>query len=423
MRSVELVFNARRAVQASHSLGPDVLAALAPFSPVRARLVRRFHAALPAYAPTPLHSLDALAARLGLGRVFVKDESRRFGLKAFKALGASWAVARLLARRLGLPSDSVGPALLSALRTPEARKRVGEMTLVTATDGNHGRGLAWAARLFGLPAVVFMPRGSAEARAEAVRALGARCEITDLSYDDAVRHAAAYARATGGVLTQDTAWAGYEEIPRWIMQGYTSLALESLEQMRALGGRGPTHIFLQAGVGSFAAAVLGFFATEAAEAGHAAPLVVSVEPHNADCVFRSVRAGDGRARPVRGALRTMMAGLACGEVSTLAWKILREGLFAAAACPDGVAAHGMRLLAAPLPGDPALVSGESGAVGAGLLDYLANAPEAVVLRDALGLNGHAVVLLVSTEGDTAPEIHRQVVREGVCPFAFRGQTT
>ena len=198
------------------------------------------------------------------------------------------------------------------------------------------------------------------------------------------------------------------------MQGYTTLALEALEQMRALGRERPTHILLQAGVGSFAAAVLGFFTIEAAEAGVAAPLAISVEPHNADCVFRSVRAGDGRARAVDGDLRTMMAGLACGEVSTLAWEILREHLFAAAACPDGVAAHGMRLLAAPLPGDPALVSGESGAVGAGLLDYLSRAPEAATMRAALGLDGNAVVLLISTEGDTALDVYRQVIRHEAC---------
>ncbi len=417
MRSVELVLNARSPVPVPR---PDAAApaSFSPLGPARAQAGRRFHASLPEYAPTPLHSLDGLAARLGLGRVFVKDESRRFGLKAFKALGASWAVARLLSRCPDLTPDSTGSALPSALWTPGTRESVREMTLVTATDGNHGRGLAWAARRFGLKAVVFMPKGSAVARAEAVRALGARCEITDLAYDDVVRHAAAYARATDGVLVQDTAWTGYEEIPRWIMLGYTTLALEALEQMRALGHERPTHLFLQAGVGSFAAAVLGFFAAEADEAGVAAPLAISVEPHNADCVFRSVRAGDGRARTVGGELRTIMAGLACGEVSTLAWEILRDHLFAAASCPDGVSAHGMRLLAAPAPGDPALVSGESGAVGAGLLDYLGRAPTAAAMRAALGLDGNAVVLLISTEGDTAPDVYRQVVRHGEHGFTF-----
>lgn len=338
MRRVELALNARYAAQ------PDAAVPVLPsaFGPVRARNVRGFHAGFPEYSPTPLCSLAGLAARLGLGRVLVKDESRRFGLKAFKGLGASWAVARILARRLNLPPDGLSRA---ALCGPEARERLGEITLVTATDGNHGRGLAWAARQFGQRAVVFMPKGSAEARAAAIRALGAYCEITDLAYDDAVRHAAAHARATGGVLVQDTAWDGYEEIPRWIMQGYTTLALEAREQMRAMGLTRPTHLLLQAGVGSFAAAVLSFFAVAGAEEGGPAPLAVIMEPHSADCIFRSIRSGDGRAHAAAGEMRTIMAGLACGEPSSLAWGILREHAFAAVACPDGLAANGMRMLA------------------------------------------------------------------------------
>ena len=413
MRPVELVLNARYAAQPAVSAPPSV------FGPASARNVRGFHATFPEYSPTPLRSLDGLAARLGLGRVLVKDESRRFGLKAFKALGASWAVARILGRRLNLPPDGLS---LAALCGPGARERLGEIaTLVTATDGNHGRGLAWTARRFGQRAVVFMPKGSAEARAAAIRALGAHCEITDLAYDDAVRHAAAHARATGGVLVQDTAWAGYEEIPRWIMQGYTTLALEAWEQMRALGLTRPTHLLLQADVGSFAAAVLSFFAAVGAEEGCPAPLAVIMEPHSADCIFRSIRSGDGRAHAVDGEMRTIMAGLACGEPSSLAWEILREHAFAAVACPDGLAAHGMRLLAAPLPGDPALVSGESGAVGAGLLDCLARAPEAAAMRSALGLNETSVVLLISTEGDTEPDMYRRVVRHGACAFDFQSR--
>lgn len=414
MRPVELALNARYVAQ------PDAAVPVPPsaFGPARARNVRGFHAGFPEYSPTPLCSLAGLAARLDLGRVLVKDESRRFGLKAFKGLGASWAVARILARRLNLPPDGLSRA---ALCGPEARDRLGEITLVTATDGNHGRGLAWAARQFGQRAVVFMPKGSAEARAAAIRTLGAYCEITDLAYDDAVRHAAAHARATGGVLVQDTAWDGYEEIPRWIMQGYTTLALEAREQMRAMGLTRPTHLLLQAGVGSFAAAVLSFFAVAGTEEGGPAPLAVIMEPHSADCIFRSIRSEDGRAHAAAGEMRTIMAGLACGEPSSLAWGILREHAFAAVACPDGLAANGMRMLAAPLPGDPALVSGESGAVGVGLLDYLARAPEAAAMRSALGLNESSVVLLISTEGDTEPDMYRRVVQDGACAFDFQSR--
>ena len=225
----------------------------------------------------------------------------------------------------------------------------------------------------------------------------------------------------GGVLVQDTAWDGYEEIPRWIMQGYTTLALEAREQMRAMGLTRPTHLLLQAGVGSFAAAVLSFFAVAGTEEGGPAPLAVIMEPHSADCIFRSIRSGDGRAHAAAGEMRTIMAGLACGEPSSLAWGILREHVFAAVACPDGLAANGMRMLAAPPPGDPALVSGESGAVGVGLLDYLARAPEAAAMRSALGLNESSVVLLISTEGDTEPDMYRRVVQDGACAFDFQSR--
>lgn len=422
MRGTELILNPRRSGRLASA------SASFPFSCLDARaaaLARRFHASLPGYAPTPLRSLDRLAAALGLGRVLVKDESRRFGLNAFKALGASWAVARLLARRLDLPLENLSAAALRGLR---ARQQNKELLLLTATDGNHGRGLAWTARQLGLRASVFMPKGSDPARAEAIRALGAQCEITQCNYDDTVRHAASQARRDG-VLVQDTAWPGYEEIPLWIMQGYTTLALEAHEQMREMGTAGslglPSHIFLQAGVGSFAAAVLGYFmhacAGTCGRAAHEPSLTaVSVEPHKADCVFQSLRAGDGRTCAVGGSLRTLMAGLACGEVSSLAWPVLRDHLAAAVSCPDRLAVSGMRLLAAPLPGDAVVVSGESGAVTAGLLHWLmrpqkeagkTQAGNAAALRHALGLNSGSVVLLINTEGDTAPALYRKIVRQ------------
>lgn len=371
-----------------------------------ARLARRFHATLPEYAPTPLRTLPELARRLGVEAVLVKDESPRFGLGAFKGLGSVWAVARVLARRLGIPPEELS---LGSLRTRDARERLGELTFVTATDGNHGRGLAWAARLLGHGAQVFMPGGAAGARVEAIRALGAHCVVTDLFYDDAVRHAAAHARRTGGILVQDTAWEGYEEIPAWIMEGYGTLALEVLEQMEAQEGSGtppwPTHVFLQAGVGSFAAAMICCFGQALRERGAPLPCFVSMEPQAADCVRRSLAAGAPRRVP--GGLETLMAGLSCGEVSRLAWPVLRDALAAACACPDDTARRGMRLLALPSGSDPAVISGESGAVGAGLLEWLMKSGAAS--RAALGLGPEARVLLISTEGATDPVVWRQSV--------------
>lgn len=364
-----------------------------------ARLARRFHATLPGSAPTPLVSLPGLAARLGVRALLVKDESQRFGLEAFKGLGSSWAVARLLGEKLGLAPENL---TLETLR--EARARLGEFTFVTATDGNHGRGLAWAARLLGHRARIFMPKGAAAARVAAIRAQGAECVVTDLPYDDAVRHAAAHARETGAFLVQDTAWAGYEKIPAWIMEGYGTLALETAGQLSAAGPEcWPSHVFLQAGVGSFAAAVLSALGVALGDAGAPVPAFVSVEPHAADCVFRSVREGDVNPEACPGSLETLMAGLSCGEVSSLAWPILRAGLAAACAVPDELAALGMRVLARPEAGDAALVSGESGAVGAGLLHWLMQPePEArtAEARALLKLGPESTVLLISTEGAT-----------------------
>lgn len=372
-----------------------------------ARLARRFHVTLPKYAPTPLRALPNLARRLGVGGLLVKDEAPRFGLSAFKGLGSAWALARVLGQRLHIPA---GRLCLECLRTAEARECLGELTFVTATDGNHGRGLAWAARLLGHAAQVFMPAGASGDRVKAIRAQGAHCVVTDLPYDDTVRHAAAHARRTGGILVQDTAWEGYEEIPAWIMEGYGTLALETLEQMAALEERGaplwPTHVFLQAGVGSFAAAMIGCFSQGLRERGLPLPRFVSMEPQAADCVCRSLAAGAPRRTP--GSLETLMAGLSCGEVSRLAWPVLCHGLAAACACPDDTARRGMRLLALPEGDDPAVISGESGAVGAGLLEWLTESG-GTPARTALGLGPGARVLLISTEGATDPAVWRRIV--------------
>ena len=376
------------------------------FGPDEARRARSFHQGFDQYTATPLVRLQALAAHLGLDEIQVKDESRRFGLNAFKVLGGSYAVARYLAQRLDMPLQNVTPRLL---RSAAVREKVGDVTLVTATDGNHGLGVAWTARQLGMKAMVFMPAGSAPVRAENIRKTGARCVITELNYDDAVRLAMQHAADSGGVLVQDTAWEGYEEVPLWIMQGYTTLALEADEQWRNSGAKPPTHVFLQAGVGSFAAAVLGYFV---AALGHSAPRAVIVEPHAANCYYRSFMAADGVAHPVAGHMRTIMAGLACGEPSSLCWPILRDRAEGALSCADTAAANGMRILAAPLQGDDAICSGESGAAPLGALEYVMARPEMEEVRQALGLDAASRVLLFSTEGDTSPELYRQIVWYG-----------
>lgn len=363
----------------------------------QARLARAFHSSFPQYAPTPLAELSALAAQMGLKSLLVKDESQRFGLNAFKVLGGSYAIARHIAARLGLRPEEM---TFAALRSEAARAALGNAVFFTATDGNHGRGVAWTARELGCRAVVRMPQGTVESRVENICALGAEVTVEDCNYDGCVRLAARQAKETpGGVLVQDTAWPGYTQVPLWIMQGYLTMALEADEQMVAP----PTHIFLQAGVGSMAAAVAAYFKQAHPQNP---PKIILVEPTAADCFFRS--AANGELTAVTGEMRTMMAGLACGEPSPIAWDILKRLTAAYLSCEDAAAARGMRALARPLAGDKAIVSGESGASTLGaLLDAAADEKA----REALGLDGNARVLLFSTEGDTDPVNYRRVMEE------------
>lgn len=357
-----------------------------------------FHHTLPDYAPTPLVRLPGLARALGVGAVLVKDESHRFGLNAFKGLGGIYALARAAGEVLGL----AGPLTWERLQTPAARQALAGVEFVTATDGNHGRGVAWAARRLGCRAHVYLPAGSVPARAQAILDAGAvEAEILPLSYDDTVAHAARLAREKGWRLIQDTSWPGYEDVPAWIVQGYTTMAREAAEQLEELGLARPTHVFLQAGVGAMAGGVLGYLA---ARYGEAAPDFLIAEPEDIPCIYASAQAG--QPRRVEGQAGTIMAGLNCGTPCSLTWPVLRDLARWYAACPDAVAEEGMRLLGRPHPGDPAVVSGESGAVTAGLLARLAQSP----LRHDLGLGEDSVVLLFSTEGDTDPEHYRQVLR-------------
>ena len=353
-----------------------------------AERAQAFHRTLPGYAPTPLISLDNLAGHLGLGGILVKDESKRFGLNAFKALGGSYAM-----------SMYAGDG--------------GKKTFVTATDGNHGRGVAWSARQMGHRAVVYMPAGSARERLENIRREGAQAEITHMGYDDTVRYAARRAQEEGWILLQDTSWPGYEAAPRRIMQGYTTMGAEILPQ---LGGRRPTHVFLQAGVGAMAGAMAGFFADVY---GKDRPRIAVVEPHGANCLFLTAEAGDGRLHACPPPLESIMAGLCCGEVCGVAWEVLRDCADHAISIPDWAAANGMRALGNPLPGDAPITAGESGAATTGALLTLMTRPEGRPLARRLGLDEHALVLLINTEGDTDRENYRNIVWRGACPEDLR----
>jgi diaminopropionate ammonia-lyase len=380
-------------------------------SPDRVTEVVNFHKSFPQYKETPLQVLDALAKEFAVKKIWVKDESFRFGLNAFKGLGGSFAIGKYLAGKLGLDIKSV---TFKLLQSPEVKAKLGHITFVTATDGNHGRGVAWAARQLGHKAVVYMPKGSAVARLKNIRAQGAEASITDLNYDDTVRLADQKAKENGWIMVQDTAWDGYEEIPAWIMQGYTTIMHEALEQIAASGEHQPTHVFLQAGVGCFAGSMLGALK---ARFGDQCPITTIVEPNQAACIYKSIKAADGQPHAVTGDLHTIMAGLACGEPSTLSWHILNDYASYAVSCPDYVSACGMRILANPLGHDPHVVSGESGAVGLGLLSFLHRAGSDVAgLAEKLQLNSESKILVISTEGDTDPVNYRKVIWDGAYSF-------
>ncbi|KMO86347.1 diaminopropionate ammonia-lyase [Megasphaera cerevisiae DSM 20462] len=369
---------------------------------------RAFHKSFPQYTETPLTKLPCMADYLGLGSVYIKDESYRFGLNAFKVLGGSYSMARYIAKETG---RDVSALPYDILISEALRRDFGQATFFTATDGNHGRGVAWAAQKLGQKAIVHMPKGTTQTRLENIRKLGASVDILDLNYDDCVRQAAKEAAETPhGVMVQDTAWDGYEEIPSWIMQGYGTMAMEAGEQFRQQERSHPTHIFVQAGVGSLAGAVIGYFANLYHDKP---PKFIVVEASAADCLYQSAAAGDGKPRIVGGELKTIMAGLACGEPNTISWDILKNHVTAFVSAEDAVTIRGMRMLAAPLKGDPPVVSGESGAVPFGALATIMTSDACRELRDSLGLNANAQVLVFSTEGDTDPDRYQNIVWKGL----------
>jgi len=370
---------------------------------------KAFHKSFSEYTQTPLHSLENLAKYLKVGGIYVKDESQRFGLNAFKVLGGSFAMAKYMEKHFYGQYDELTCAQICS---PESYKKTGQLTFVTATDGNHGRGVAWAAKHMGHRAVVYMPKGSSLIRLRNILAEGAEASITDLNYDEAVRLAAKKAEEFGWIVVQDTAWEGYEEIPTWIMQGYGTIADESMDQLNSAGIEKPTHVFLQAGVGSFAAAMQGYFA---ARFGTEKPKTALVEPNLAACLYKSVVANDGDPKNVTGDMATIMAGLACGEPNILGWKILRDYSDMFFSCADEVTARGMRLLGNPLADDMRIISGESGAVTMGLLSYLLQEDSLQEAKNSLGIDENSKILLISTEGDTDPGKYRDIVWDGLYP--------
>ncbi len=357
------------------------------------------------YAPTPLHSLPALARALGVASVHYKDEGGRFGLGSFKALGGAYAVARLLCRELG---RKLGRALgTQDLLRPEMRALCQNITVTCATDGNHGRSVAWGAQRFGCQCVIYIHATVSEGRKEAIAQYGAQVVRTSGNYDDAVRQADADAQVHGRFVISDTSYPGYMDVPRDVMQGYQLMVEEAAAQLQER----PTHIFVQAGVGGLAAAVCGYFWERD---GGDRPFYVVVEPDKADCLAQSAKAGALTA--VTGDIDTLMAGLACGEVSHLAWEILEKGTDAFCVISDSAAVQAMRLLAHPLEADPVIVAGESAV--AGVAAALA-ASQSDTARALLGLNAGSRILFFGSEAATDPVLYAELVGETAQAVAER----
>ena len=350
--------------------------------------VRSFHESLESYAVTPLFNLKNFAAEKNLRAVFVKDESTRFGLKAFKGLGSIYAIFKAVKKNLALENISLRDLLKNH------GEKISKLTFATTTDGNHGKGVSWAAKIFGCKSYVFMPKGTVEIRAQAIRDAGtAEVTITDLSYDDCVKFSAALAEKNGWTLIQDTSWRGYEEIPAWIMRGYSTLAYESISQMKIQ----PTHIFLQAGVGSMAGAVTAVFAENFK---NNLPRISIVEPENVACFYETMKIGDGKIHAATGNCQTMMAGLNCATPCEIAWRFIKSYAANSVTITDELAADAMKKLAAEK-----IISGESGCAGFAL----ANALDDEKIRAALEIDGDSVIFVISTEGATDPANYAKII--------------
>jgi diaminopropionate ammonia-lyase len=360
------------------------------------RIARAQIGAWPGYARTPLHSLPGHAGRLGLRAIRYKDEGGRFGLGSFKALGGSYAVLRLIQERLktlhGI--DAIGGDILAG----RYRQLLKDVTVTTATDGNHGRAVAWGAGRFGCRCVIYLHERVSASREASIAKYGAEIRRVVGHYDDSVRQCAADAAANGWLLVADTAGDEAWRVPALVMQGYGVLALEVLEQT---GGMPFSHVFVQGGVGALAASVAAVFWQKL---GELRPRIIVVEPERADCIFRTVEAG--RPTPVPGGTETFMACLAAGEISRPAWQILRSAADDVLTLPDEAAVAAMRRLAEGAAGDRPIVAGESGCAAFAGLVSAALDPE---LREVLELGSDSSVLVIGSEGATDPETYERIV--------------
>jgi diaminopropionate ammonia-lyase len=353
----------------------------------------RFHRRLPGYEETPLVDAPKIANTLGVGKVFIKDESGRLGLPAFKILGASWAVYRALEERLG--EDFGDWEEIWELR--ERLEPMRPLSLAAATDGNHGRAVARVARLLGLGAKIFVPDNMALARRKSIAEDGAEVVVVDGTYDEAVERSAD-AAGERVLLVSDMSWPGYERIPLWVIEGYSTMLWEIDDALERRNEEGPDLVVVQVGVGAFAAAVARHYRSP----GVSPTKLMSVEPAGAECLFESVEAGTIVSVP--GPHDSIMSGLNCGRPSLVAWPIVSRGIDLLVAIDDGPAREAMRLTA-----ESGVVSGETGSAGLGGLLELLRAGEEEKMRRALGMGEETRVLIFNCEGATDPDAYRRIM--------------
>ncbi|MBC7559082.1 MAG: diaminopropionate ammonia-lyase [Dermatophilaceae bacterium] len=342
-----------------------------------------FHPSLPDFATTPLRPAPKSAQRLGVRSVLVKDESQRLGMPSFKILGASWAAYRTIMAHLGL-AVGAQPTLASLREAVAAQGS--DLTLVAATDGNHGRAVARMAKLLGLPGIIMVPGGTVDSRIEAIRGEGADVRVVKGGYDEAIAASAALSDDRHVVIS-DTSWEGYTDTPGWVIDGYSTMLKEITDEIGAGRVAEPTVVVAQMGVGAFAAAVTREFATRPAR------MLVGVEPVSADCIITSAEAG--RILTIPGTQDSIMAGLNCGTPSIIAWDDVFHGYDVFVTVTDDDARDAMRLLH-----DDGIAAGESGA--AGLAGLLAHA-------QGLGLGSQDDLIILVTEGITDPVAYREII--------------
>lgn len=371
----------------------------AEFSFLRDRDMPDFHQSLEGYTPTPLVSMPDTARALGIKELYVKDESQRFGIKAFKALGASYAIYRFLksrwTERSGTPFDP------QSFRDPDVLAQLGKVTFCAATDGNHGRAVAWTAKKLNQRAVIYMPDNTAQGRIDNIESEGAEVVLVPGTFDHCVELCAEDAAKNGWQAISDTAYPGYMEIPKYIMLGYTGIFLEMEDSLHAADLPGIDMVFLPAGVGGLAAAGTAYYTLRY---GKNRPQLVCVEPSDCDCFLESVKYGKGEPLPTRGTQQSIMAGLNCGIPSPIAWPVIRDGMHLFMAVTDNYAEEAMRIFY-----KEKITSGESGASGlAGLLALL-KAPRLTEAKEKIAIGENTRVLLINTEGDTDPENYQRII--------------